>query len=51
MKRYWTVIKEKIKEYVVDNWSSDSFFDKGKIVFIGVVLFFIFIKIIYSIFS
>ena len=44
-------IKLSIKKYILDNWNSDRLFDKGKIIAIGVVLFFILWKLIYNIFS
>lgn len=50
MKRYWTLAKEYVKDFVVTNWNSDGYFNKGKIIFIGVVLFFLLIKIISAIF-
>tara|TARA_R110002050_G_scaffold267487_2_gene409164 strand:- start:337 stop:492 length:156 start_codon:yes stop_codon:yes gene_type:complete len=50
MRRYWELIKEKISDFVVSNWQSDNYYDRGKIIFIGVVLFFMTWKLIYSIF-
>ena len=43
-------IKLSIKKYILDNWNSDRLFDKGKIIAMGVVIFFILWKLIYSIF-
>jgi hypothetical protein len=43
-------IKLSIKKYIFDNWNSDRLFDKGKIIAMGVVIFFILWKLIYSIF-
>ena len=51
MKKYWLIIKEAAKDWVVDNWKSDLIFDKGKVIFVGIVAFFVLVKIIYSIFS
>ena len=39
-------IKLSIKKYIHNNWNSDRLFDKGKLIFIGVVLFFLLIKLI-----
>ena len=39
MKQYWDIAKKKVIDYVTVNWNSDSIFDKGKIIAIGVVLF------------
>jgi hypothetical protein len=50
MKRYWFLAKETVIEYVSENWNSDGYYNKGKLIFMGVVLFFILWKIIYSIF-
>ena len=48
MKKYWELIKTKVKSFVITNWNSDRIFDKGKIIAIGIVLFFILWKLIYS---
>jgi len=50
IKKYWTIVKEAAIDWVVDNWKSDLIFDKGKVIFVGIVLFFVLIKIIYDIF-
>lgn len=50
MKKYWEIIKNKVIEYTLLNWYSDSYFHKGKLIFIGVTLFFILCKLIYSLF-
>ena len=50
IKKYWSIVKEAAKDWVVDNWKSDLMFDKGKVIFVGVVVFFVLIKIIYDIF-
>ena len=50
IKKYWTIVKESAIDWVVDNWKSDLIFDKGKVIFVGIVLFFVLIKIIYDIF-
>ncbi len=50
MKFYIELIKLRVKNFINDNWNSGRLFDKGKIIFIGLVTLFIFIKIIYSIF-
>ena len=42
-------IKLSIKKYIFDNWNSDSIFNKGKIIFMGLVAFFLLWKLIYSI--
>ena len=46
---FFNNIKQKIKSYLIVNWLSDSIFDKGKIIFMGVVLFFLLVKIIHAI--
>ena len=51
MKRYWELIKEKVFNYVYENWNSKGYYNKGKIIFIGVVLFFMTWKLLYSIFG
>lgn len=51
LKEFYYIGKNKIKDYILTSWKSDNIYDKGKIVFIGVILFFILVKIIYSIFS
>ena len=50
IKKYWSIVKEAAIDWVVDNWKSDLIFDKGKVIFVGIVLFFVLIKIIYDIF-
>jgi len=50
IKKYWSIVKEAAKDWVVDNWKSDLIFDKGKVIFVGIVVFFVLIKIIYDIF-
>lgn len=49
MKKYWDFIVDKVKNYVVTNWQKEGYFDKGKIIFIGLVAFFLIWKIIYSV--
>lgn len=39
-------IKLSIKKYIYNNWNSDRLFDKGKLIFIGIILFFLLIKLI-----
>ena len=51
MKRYWILAKAKVFDYVSTNWDSDGYYNKGKIIFIGVVLFFMTWKLLYSIFG
>ena len=51
MKEYWNLIKNRIELFVVTNWNSNRIFDKGKIIFIGVVLFFIIVNLLYSLFT
>jgi len=51
LKEFYYIGKNKIKNYIQTSWQSENIYDKGKIVFIGVILFFILVKIIYSIFS
>ena len=50
MKFYYELIKLRVKNFITDNWNSERLFDKGKIIFIGLVILLILIKIIYSIF-
>lgn len=50
MKEYWTIAKEYVKDYIITNWNSDSLFNKGKVVFIGLVAFFLIWKLLYGIF-
>ncbi len=50
IKIYFELAKAKVINYVKTSWNSDSIFDKGKIVFIGIGLFFVLWKIIYNIF-
>lgn len=50
IKKYWSIVKEAATDWVVDNWKSDLMFDKGKVIFVGIVVFFVLIKIIYDIF-
>lgn len=50
MKQYWDIAKKKVIDYLKVNWNSDSIFHKGKIIAMGVVLFFILWKILYEIF-
>lgn len=51
MKKYFDLIKNKIIDYTLSNWYSDKLFNKGKIIFIYIILLFIIIKLIYSIFN
>lgn len=51
MKKYWYLIKEKVTDFVVSNWKSDGYYNKTKIIFIAVVLFFMIWKLLYSIFA
>ena len=50
MRKYWNRTKENIEYFIVSNWYSGRLFDKGKIIAIGVVIFFILWKLIYNIF-
>jgi hypothetical protein len=50
IKKYWSIVKEAAKDWLVDNWKSDLIFDKGKVIFVGIVVLFVLIKIIYDIF-
>lgn len=50
IKKYWSIIKEAAKDWVVDNWNSELIFDKGKVIFVGIVAFFIIWKLLYDIF-
>ena len=50
IKKYWSIVKKAAIDWVVDNWKSDLIFDKGKVIFVGIVVFFVLIKIIYDIF-
>ena len=49
MKEYWDLVKNKVVQYVKTNLESESIFDKGKIVFIAVVVILLFFKFIHSI--
>ena len=40
-----------VMAWVILNWTSDKIFNKGKVIFAGVVLFFLLVKLVYSIFS
>lgn len=51
MKRYWFIIKQEAKEWITDNWYSEYYFDKGKVVFVGIVLLLTIIKLIYNLFA
>tara|TARA_R100000951_G_scaffold21921_4_gene18222 strand:- start:268 stop:426 length:159 start_codon:yes stop_codon:yes gene_type:complete len=51
IKKYYDIAKAEATKWVVDGWNSDSIFQKGKVIFVGVVLFFIVWKLIYSIFN
>lgn len=51
IKMYLEYAKDKVVNYVKKSWKSDSIFDKGKIIFIGVLIFFLLWKIVYSIFN
>jgi hypothetical protein len=50
MKKYWDIVKKQVTDYIKTNWNSDSYFNKGKLIFIGVTLFFVLWKLIYSLF-
>ena len=50
IKIYFELAKAKVINYVKSSWNSDSVFDKGKIIFLGILTFFVLWKIIYSIF-
>ncbi len=43
-------MKDALIGYAVASWNSGRLFDKGKIIFIGFIVLFLLIKIIYSIF-
>lgn len=49
IKNFYNKAKLNIVYFVVSNWNSDRLFDKGKIIFIGIVLLFLLIKLIYTI--
>ena len=49
MKKYWDLVKNKVIQYVETNLESERIFDKGKIIFIGLVVFLLFFKVIHSI--
>lgn len=51
IKKYYDIAKAEAIKWVVDGWNSDSIFQKGKVISVGVVLFFIVWKLIYSIFN
>ena len=50
IKKYWTLAKEYVKDYITTNWNSNSIFNKGKVIFIGLVAFFLIWKLLYAIF-
>lgn len=50
MKLYWELTKQRVKDFVTSNWQSERLFDKGKIIAIGLVIFFLLWKLIYNIF-
>ena len=50
IKKYWSIVKEAATEWVVDNWKSELMFDKGKVIFVGIVAFFLIWKLLYAIF-
>ncbi len=49
MKEYYELAKMKIKNYILSNWQSDYIFNKGKVVFIGIILLCILLKIVFTI--
>ena len=49
MKEYWDLVKRKVVHYVKTNLESERIFDKAKIIFIGLVVFLLFFKVIHSI--
>ena len=51
IKKYWSIVKEAAIDWVVDNWKSEYMFDKGKVIFVGIVAFFIVVKVLHSLFS
>ena len=50
IKKYWTLAKQYVKDYITTNWNSDSIFNKGKVIFLGLVAFFLVWKLLYAIF-
>ena len=50
IKIYFELAKAKVIDYIKTSWNSDSIFDKGKVIFIGIGLFFVLCKIIYNLF-
>lgn len=49
MKEYWDLVKSTVVNYVETNLESERIFDKGKIIFIGLVVFLLFFKVIHFI--
>jgi hypothetical protein len=50
IKKYYDIAKAEVIKWIFNGWNSDSIFEKGKVIFVGFVLFFILWKLIYSIF-
>ncbi len=51
MKIIFEKIKLYIENYIIINWNSGKMFDKAKLIFMGLVLFFLIWKITYHIFK
>ena len=51
IKKYYDIAKAEATKWVVDGWTSNEIFQKGKVIFVGIVAFFVLCKIIYSIFT
>jgi hypothetical protein len=50
IKEYGNLAIEKIKKWYFINWNG-GIYDRGKTIFVSVVVFFILVEIVYSIFS
>jgi hypothetical protein len=51
IKKYYDIAKAEVTKWVFNGWNSDSIFQKGKVIFVGIIAFFILWKIVYSIFN
>ena len=49
IKKYYDIAKAEATKWVFNGWYSNSIFQKGKVIFVGIILFFIIWKIIYNI--
>ena len=51
IKKYYDIAKAEVTKWVFGGWNSESIFQKGKVIFVGIIAFFIIWKIVYSIFN